>query len=144
MYSYLWPGYDDNSTNYYVILIALITTTKNRENLQVWGRYCLLIYLKKSALANKSRCIRQRRREILVFVSPRLVFELGQLLDNNYTNPYTVFPNLRFPIFRQWTYPEGVRSACLHLYMAESCLRSHKRAKIRKSPTIEKGLACRC
>ncbi|KAL8944007.1 MAG: hypothetical protein Q9216_000716 [Gyalolechia sp. 2 TL-2023] len=40
--SYLWPGYNDASTNHHVILIALIATVKNRENLQVWGRYNLL------------------------------------------------------------------------------------------------------
>ncbi|KAL9004612.1 MAG: hypothetical protein Q9188_002579 [Gyalolechia gomerana] len=34
--SYLWPGYDDASTNQHVILIALLATVKNRENLQVW------------------------------------------------------------------------------------------------------------
>lgn len=34
--SYLWPGYDDTSTNHHVILIALIAIVKNRENLQVW------------------------------------------------------------------------------------------------------------
>ncbi|KAL8723726.1 MAG: hypothetical protein Q9225_000021 [Loekoesia sp. 1 TL-2023] len=34
--SYLWPGYNDLSTNYHVLLIALIATVKNRENLRVW------------------------------------------------------------------------------------------------------------
>ncbi|KAL9586971.1 MAG: hypothetical protein Q9212_000573 [Teloschistes hypoglaucus] len=34
--SYLWPGYDDSSTNHHVLLIAILVTVKNRENLQVW------------------------------------------------------------------------------------------------------------
>ncbi|KAL8702096.1 MAG: hypothetical protein Q9224_000180 [Gallowayella concinna] len=34
--NYLLPGYTETSTNYHVLLIALIATVKNRENLRVW------------------------------------------------------------------------------------------------------------
>ncbi|CAL8581376.1 hypothetical protein XPA_007074 [Xanthoria parietina] len=34
--NYLWPGYTDNCTNHHVLLIAIIATVKNRENLPVW------------------------------------------------------------------------------------------------------------
>ncbi|KAL8790778.1 MAG: hypothetical protein Q9213_000402 [Squamulea squamosa] len=34
--NYLWPGYTETSTNHHVLLIALIATVKNRENLPVW------------------------------------------------------------------------------------------------------------
>lgn len=34
--SYLWPGYSDESSNYHVLLIALITNVKARERLQTW------------------------------------------------------------------------------------------------------------
>ncbi|KAL8774528.1 MAG: hypothetical protein Q9209_000901 [Squamulea sp. 1 TL-2023] len=34
--NYLWPGYTEISTNHHVLLIALIATAKNRENLPVW------------------------------------------------------------------------------------------------------------
>ena len=36
--SYLWPGYTGASTNHHVLLIALITTVKRRENLPVWSK----------------------------------------------------------------------------------------------------------
>ncbi|KAL8813574.1 MAG: hypothetical protein Q9200_000183 [Gallowayella weberi] len=34
--NYLLPGYTEASTNYHVLLISLIATVKNRENLRVW------------------------------------------------------------------------------------------------------------
>ncbi|KAL8912743.1 MAG: hypothetical protein Q9171_002282 [Xanthocarpia ochracea] len=37
--NYLWPGYNENSTNHHVLLIALIATVKNRENLPVWDTF---------------------------------------------------------------------------------------------------------
>lgn len=37
--SYLWPGFTDACTNHHVLLIAIIATVKNRENLPVWGEY---------------------------------------------------------------------------------------------------------
>ncbi|KAL8835547.1 MAG: hypothetical protein Q9170_003280 [Blastenia crenularia] len=36
---YLWPGFNDSSTNPHVLLIALIATVKNRENLRVWDLF---------------------------------------------------------------------------------------------------------
>ncbi len=35
--SYLWPGYTDASTNYHVLLTALLVTVKTREDLPSWG-----------------------------------------------------------------------------------------------------------
>jgi intron-binding protein aquarius len=35
-YSYLWPGYSDNASNYHVLLIVLITNVKKREQLGAW------------------------------------------------------------------------------------------------------------
>lgn len=35
--SYLWPGYTDSSTNYHVLLTALLVTVKTREDLPSWG-----------------------------------------------------------------------------------------------------------
>lgn len=35
--SYLWPGYTDASTNYHVLLTALLVTVKSREDLPSWG-----------------------------------------------------------------------------------------------------------
>ena len=35
--SYLWPGYTDVSTNYHVLLTALLVTVKTREDLPSWG-----------------------------------------------------------------------------------------------------------
>ncbi|KAI0393656.1 hypothetical protein F5Y17DRAFT_299139 [Xylariaceae sp. FL0594] len=35
--SYLWPGYSDDSSNFHVLLIALITNVKARERLETWG-----------------------------------------------------------------------------------------------------------
>ncbi len=37
MTSYLWPGYTDASTNYHVLLTALLVTIKTREDLPSWG-----------------------------------------------------------------------------------------------------------
>ena len=36
-YRYLWPGYDDSSSNYQVLLIALMVVVKQREGLPVWS-----------------------------------------------------------------------------------------------------------
>ena len=35
--SYLWPGYTDTSTNYHVLLTALLVIVKSREGLPSWG-----------------------------------------------------------------------------------------------------------
>ncbi|KAI0010274.1 P-loop containing nucleoside triphosphate hydrolase protein [Xylariaceae sp. FL0662B] len=35
--SYLWPGYSENSSNFHVLLIALITNVKARERLETWS-----------------------------------------------------------------------------------------------------------
>ena len=37
-FSYLWPGYTDESTNHHVLLIALLSTVKGREKLPIWGK----------------------------------------------------------------------------------------------------------
>lgn len=34
---YLWPGYGEDSSNYHVLLIALMVTTKRREGLPIWA-----------------------------------------------------------------------------------------------------------
>ncbi|KAH0565657.1 hypothetical protein GP486_000947 [Trichoglossum hirsutum] len=36
--NYLWPNYSDDSSNFHVILVALIVNVKSRENLPVWDR----------------------------------------------------------------------------------------------------------
>jgi hypothetical protein len=41
-YSYLWPGYTDEASNYHVLLIALIANVKNREGLNTWSQYNVL------------------------------------------------------------------------------------------------------
>ncbi|RYC59782.1 hypothetical protein CHU98_g6443 [Xylaria longipes] len=35
--SYLWPGYSENSSNFHVLLIALLTNVKARERLETWS-----------------------------------------------------------------------------------------------------------
>ncbi|KAI0166061.1 hypothetical protein GGR57DRAFT_4270 [Xylariaceae sp. FL1272] len=35
--SYLWPGYSEESSNFHVLLIALITNVKSREKLETWS-----------------------------------------------------------------------------------------------------------
>jgi intron-binding protein aquarius len=35
--SYLWPGYCEDSNNYHVLLIALITNVRSREHLPTWS-----------------------------------------------------------------------------------------------------------
>lgn len=35
--SYLWPGYSEDSSNFHVLLIALLTTVKARERLDTWS-----------------------------------------------------------------------------------------------------------
>ncbi|MCJ1311773.1 hypothetical protein MMC25_005446 [Agyrium rufum] len=37
--SYLWPGYDEDSSNHHVLLMALMTTTKSREHIPAWNNY---------------------------------------------------------------------------------------------------------
>ena len=36
---YLWPGYNEDSLNYHVMLIALLVTVKRREGLSVWSLF---------------------------------------------------------------------------------------------------------
>lgn len=36
--SYLWPGYTDESSNFHVLLIALIVNVKRREQLETWSK----------------------------------------------------------------------------------------------------------
>ncbi|GAP89209.1 putative intron-binding protein aquarius [Rosellinia necatrix] len=35
--SYLWPGYSEDSSNFHVLLIALLTNVKTREKLETWS-----------------------------------------------------------------------------------------------------------
>ncbi|KAI9732229.1 MAG: hypothetical protein M1818_007548 [Claussenomyces sp. TS43310] len=37
--SYLWPGYSEDSSNYHVLLIALMTNVRTREHLPTWSIY---------------------------------------------------------------------------------------------------------
>lgn len=37
-YSYLWPSYTEDASNYHVLLMALITNVKKREQLETWGK----------------------------------------------------------------------------------------------------------
>ena len=37
VHSYLWPGYSEDSSNFHVLLTALITNVKIREHLPTWG-----------------------------------------------------------------------------------------------------------
>ena len=34
---YLWPGFSEDSSNFHVLLIALMLNVKKRENLPTWG-----------------------------------------------------------------------------------------------------------
>jgi intron-binding protein aquarius len=36
--SYLWPGYSEDSSNFHVLLIVLISNVKTREHLPTWGK----------------------------------------------------------------------------------------------------------
>ncbi|GAB7350559.1 hypothetical protein MBLNU459_g1137t1 [Dothideomycetes sp. NU459] len=36
---YLWPGYSDDSSNYHVLLLALLANVKRREGLAVWDSF---------------------------------------------------------------------------------------------------------
>ena len=36
LFRYLWPGYNDNSINHHVLLIAILITVKTREKLPTW------------------------------------------------------------------------------------------------------------
>ncbi|KAF2432838.1 intron-binding protein aquarius [Tothia fuscella] len=36
---YLWPGYSDSSSNYHVLLLAVIVNVKRRENLAAWTHF---------------------------------------------------------------------------------------------------------
>jgi intron-binding protein aquarius len=42
-YSYLWPGYNEDSSNFHVLLIALISNVRTREHLPTWGESCLVL-----------------------------------------------------------------------------------------------------
>lgn len=37
-YSYLWPGYSEQSSNHHVLLIILIINAKRRERLETWSK----------------------------------------------------------------------------------------------------------
>ncbi|KAI0191233.1 intron-binding protein aquarius [Xylaria flabelliformis] len=37
--SYLWPGYSEDSSNFHVLLIALLTNVKARERLETWSLF---------------------------------------------------------------------------------------------------------
>lgn len=37
--SYLWPGYNEEASNFHVLLIALISNVKHREHLATWGMF---------------------------------------------------------------------------------------------------------
>lgn len=41
-FSYLWPGYTEESSNFHVLLVALIINVKRREQLETWCRFYLL------------------------------------------------------------------------------------------------------
>ena len=34
---YLWPGYNEDASNYHVLLVALMVTVKSREGLPTWS-----------------------------------------------------------------------------------------------------------
>jgi intron-binding protein aquarius len=38
-YSYLWPGYDEESSNFHVLLMVLLTSVKRREHLENWSLF---------------------------------------------------------------------------------------------------------
>ena len=37
-YSYLWPGYSEQASNYHVLILALICNVKRREHLETWSK----------------------------------------------------------------------------------------------------------
>jgi intron-binding protein aquarius len=40
--SYLWPGYSEDSSNFHILLIVLITNVKTREHLPTWSKQGVL------------------------------------------------------------------------------------------------------
>lgn len=48
--SYLWPGYSEDSNNYHVLLIALITNIRSCEHLPTWSKVILMLNHKSSML----------------------------------------------------------------------------------------------
>jgi intron-binding protein aquarius len=47
---YLWPGYDEESTDHHVLLMALMVNVKTRENLPIWSRCIELLVMKYAQL----------------------------------------------------------------------------------------------
>lgn len=37
--SYLWPGYSEDSSNFHVLLVVLISNVRTREHLSTWGEW---------------------------------------------------------------------------------------------------------
>jgi hypothetical protein len=44
---YLWPSYNDDASNYHVLLIVLMVNVKSREKVPIWGKKIIymLIFL---------------------------------------------------------------------------------------------------
>lgn len=38
---FLWPNFNEDSSNFHIILVALMVNVKRRENLGIWGKTLL-------------------------------------------------------------------------------------------------------
>ncbi len=46
--SYLWPGYNDDASDFHVLLMAMVVNVKRREHLETWSAFFLYLLAVKS------------------------------------------------------------------------------------------------
>lgn len=54
--SYLWPGYNEQSSNHHVLLIVLLINAKRRERLETWSKWAGFSMIPRGQKEDADRC----------------------------------------------------------------------------------------
>lgn len=98
--SYLWPGYSEDSSNFHVLLVVLISNVRTREHLSTWGEWSLNDLNRLRLISG--RYLYQQPDRILQLVSSNIVHDFGYHPQCNYSDSFIVLHYQRLPIFGYW------------------------------------------
>jgi hypothetical protein len=135
--SYLWPGYSEDSSNFHVLLIALITNVKTREHLPTWGKS---FAPDTGLLLTVSRPVYGQCHRVLLSISTNSFDDIRYNIMSHRPNPPSFVYNQRFPVVGQRYSQEGMRSFGIHIYLAQFIEREEAGTQVGSECASAEGL----
>ena len=128
---YLWPGFDEDASNWHCLLLALMVNVKRRENLPSWGRSTCLPQMEdahvRMKLTNGHRSLLKQTSRVFELLSPRTINDRRPITICQDPDTASLFHNRRLPIAGQRNSAQRMRATGRNIDMAEFALGRRER-----------------